>query len=143
MICRHIAGSRRAFTLIELMIVMVIIGLMVALGGFAYMNQLEKTKRKAARSAVKGNLRLALGAFYLDNNFYPTTEQGLQSLTKKPGLGPQPQNWTKPYFDDKDALIDPWGRPYQYASPGNEDREYDLWSHGKNPEATEDDIRNW
>ncbi len=140
---RQRARNARAFTLIEIMIVAVIIGMLATLGGFAYLRQLEQARIRTARLAVKGPLRLALTSYDVENGSFPTTEQGLAALLVEPTAGPEPANWTEPYFEDKDTVIDPWGRPYQYRSPGEHKRRYDVWSRGRLLDDPADDIGNW
>ncbi len=113
---RHIQRLRRAagFTLIELMVVLVIIGVLAALIVPNVLDRADDARVTAARTDIN-NLMQALKLYRLDNQRYPTSEQGLQALVSKPGTEPVPPNW-KPSLDK--LPNDPWGRPYQYVNPG-------------------------
>ena len=115
----------RGFTLIELMVVLVIIGVLAALIVPNVLDRTDDARATAARTDVN-NLVQALKLYKLDNQRYPTAEQGLEALVRKPTAGAVPPNW-KPYLDKLPA--DPWGRPYQYANPGVKG-EIDVFSYG-------------
>ncbi len=111
------ACSRRrttGFTLIELLVILVIIGVLAALIVPNVIDRAEESRVTAARADV-GQLMQALKLYRLDNQRYPTQEQGLQALVQRPSVGPAPLNW-RPYLDK--LPTDPWGRPYQYLNPG-------------------------
>ncbi|MBM3334992.1 type II secretion system major pseudopilin GspG [Candidatus Sumerlaeota bacterium] len=138
------SASRRGFTLIEVMTVVVLISLLAALAGMRLVGNANRAKVKIARAVVKGTLSTALENFYLDNSFYPTTDQGLEALVEKPTSPPEPTD----YPDDgylKEIELDPWNMPYQYVCPGaHNERGYDLWSVGPDRQSgTADDIVNW
>ena len=113
------------FTLIEIMVVMVIIGLLMALVGPNLIGRSEKAKSQAAAMQIE-RLGTVLDTFRLDIGRYPTTQEGLQALVQRPsGL----ERWDGPYLN-KGVPKDPWDRPYVYRSPGDGGRPYDIYSLG-------------
>jgi general secretion pathway protein G len=136
-------GRRKdpGFTLIELLLVVVIIGILAAI----VVPKLAGRSEEARIAQAKGNLatfRTSLGNYEVDNGKYPTTEQGLLALLVKPASAPEPKNWKGPYIDCVEIPLDPWGKPYIYAYPGERNLQgYDLYSEGPdNQPGTEDDI---
>ena len=133
---------QRGFTLIELMVVLAIIGMLAALVVPNVLNRADDARVTAAKTDV-GNLMNALKLYRLDNQNYPTAEQGLNALIAKPTTGPSPLNW-KPYIDK--LPNDPWGRPYQYMNPGVKG-EVDVLSLGADGqpggEGKNADIGSW
>jgi len=129
------------FTLLELLVVMVIIGLLAGYVGPKYFAQIGKSEIKATRAQLD-SLEKALDQYRLDTGHYPSTEQGLTALTVKPD---NDARWDGPYLK-KSVPDDPWGHAYQYKSPG-EHGEYDLYSLGKDgqPGGTNEmaDIVSW
>jgi general secretion pathway protein G len=130
------------FTLIELMVVLVIIGVLGALIVPNVLDRADDARVTAARTDVH-NLMQALKMYRLDNQRYPTTEQGLRALVARPATPPLPPNW-RPYLDK--LPNDPWGRPYQYLNPGVYG-EVDVWSFGADGqpggEGRNADIGSW
>jgi general secretion pathway protein G len=131
----------KGFTLLELLVVMVIIGLLVGIVGPKYFSQLDQSKIKTARAQIDA-FGKALDHYRLDNGRYPTTEEGLEALRTKPQSA---SRWRGPYLD-KALPVDPWDKTYQYKSPG-ERGEYDLYSFGSDgqPGGNDNaaDIGNW
>ena len=132
----------RGFTLIELMVVLVIIGVLAALIVPNVLDRADDARVTAARTDVN-NLMQALKLYKLDNQRYPTGEQGLQSLIARPTGGPIPPNW-KPYLEK--LPNDPWGKPYQFLNPGVKG-EIDVMSFGADGQAGGEgknaDIGSW
>jgi general secretion pathway protein G len=131
----------RAFTLLELLVVMVIIGLLAGYVGPKYFAQIGKSEVKTAKAQIDA-IEKALDQYRLDTGRYPTTEQGLGALFTRPANEPK---WSGPYLK-KDLPADPWSHPYQYRSPG-EYGEYDVLSFGKDGQpggsAEAADITSW
>jgi general secretion pathway protein G len=131
----------RGFTLIEMLIVMVILGLLAALVGPRMFGKVGKSKQKAAKAQIS-LFETALDTYRLDTSRYPTTDQGLQALRVKPtGV----ERWDGPYLP-KDVPLDPWGHPYQYRSPG-EHGDCDIISLGADGadggEGEDGDVVSW
>src|SRR5215217_5443187 len=143
---RHLSTVRRrvqaGFTLIELMVVLVIIGVLAALIVPNVLERADDARATAAKTDVN-NLVQALRLYRLDNQRYPTAEQGLQALLTKPTTMPVPPNW-KPYLEK--LPNDPWGRPYQYLNPGIK-AEIDVMSFGADGqpggEGKDADVGSW
>jgi len=129
------------FTLIELMVVLVILGLLAALVAPRVLNRLSQSKVKIAKTQIE-MLSSALDQFKLDVGRYPTTEEGLKALIENPGI----PNWNGPYLKKKRIPKDPWGRDFIYKCPG-EHGEYDLYSLGADGkpggEGENVDITSW
>lgn len=115
----------RGFTLLELLVVIVIIGLLAAYVGPRYFAQLGKSETKVAKAQIE-SFGKALDTFRLDTGHYPSTEQGLDALVAKPA---NETKWQGPYLQ-KNVPLDPWGKAYIYHSPG-QTSEFDLLSYGK------------
>ena len=128
--------ERKGFTLLELMVVIVILGLLAAIVAPKFLKRGEEAKITTTQVQIK-NIEQALKMYKLDNSFYPTTDQGLEALVKKPESEPEPRNWKGPYMDEipKDA----WGNKFLYISDG---KSYIIVSKGPDgEEGTEDDIK--
>jgi len=136
----------RGFTLIELMVVILVIGILAALVAPSIFGHVSTAKEQAARAQIE-LLGAALDSYRLDNGSYPTTAQGLGALRREPESGPRPPNWRGPYLR-KEIPRDPWGQPYVYRSPGQANPwSYDLLTRGKDgqPGGTGEDadITSW
>ncbi len=130
------------FTLIELLVVLTIIGVLAALIVPNVLSRAEEAKVTAARTDIS-NLMQQLKLYKLDNQRFPTGEQGLEALVRKPTAGSIPPNW-KPYIDK--LPNDPWGRPYQYVNPGVKG-DVNVFSYGADGqsggEGTNADVGSW
>jgi general secretion pathway protein G len=131
----------RGFTLLELLVVMVILGLLVGYVAPKYFAQVGKSETKTAKAQIE-SLEKALDIYRLDTGHYPPTEAGLKALNTRPDNEPK---WNGPYLK-KDLPMDPWGRPYVYKLPG-EHGDFDLFSLGKDGQpggqADNADVTNW
>ena len=134
----------RGFTLIEMMVVIVIMGVLAALIVPKVMNRPDEARIVAAKQDIAA-LSQALKLYRLDNRRYPTTEQGLQALVQKPTIAPIPDNWKTGGYLER-LPKDPWGAPYQYLAPGVHG-EIDVFSFGGDGQAggegSDADVGNW
>ncbi len=129
----------KGFTLIELMLVVIIIGALVAMVMPRLTGRSEQARSSAAMADVRANIATALKLYEMDIGNFPTSEEGLDALFNNPG---SVRNWSGPYLERKP--IDPWGREYKYRCPGDHRRsDYDLYSLGKDGVESEDDVTNW
>jgi general secretion pathway protein G len=136
-----------AFTLIELMVVIVILGILAAFVVPRLAKRPEDARVMKARIEIS-NIEQALELYYLDNGIYPSMEQSLGALIEKPQTGEIPENWKEGGYLVKGRLsADPWGNPYIYVSPGIHNADYDIYSLGKDRqeggEGYDADITNW
>jgi general secretion pathway protein G len=131
--------SQHGFTLTELMLVVVIIGILAALVIPKIVGNGERARVTAANADIKGGIKSALGQYEVDNGNFP---KSLQDLIVAPGNA---KNWHGPYFDSPKLPVDPWGNPYVYYFPGKHNPNgYDLSSTGPDgKEGTDDDIGSW
>jgi general secretion pathway protein G len=141
---RASGGQQRGFSLVEILVVLVIMGLLISIVAPTVLNRADDARIQKAQADFKA-IETALKIYRLDNYVYPTTEQGLEALVQPSPLEPQPRN-----FKDGGYLaevpVDPWGRPYLYMSPG-ENGEVDIYSLGADGlaggEGQNADIGNW
>jgi general secretion pathway protein G len=154
-------NARRAFTLLEIMVVIAIIGLLVGVAVNGVQNALEKSRERTARLFITATLKTPLGTYRIDNGSYPTTADGLSALLNRPANA---INWGGPYLEGISAIPnDPGGNPYRYEFPSTRSTSasatvdavttttpttgvarYDIWSHGADGiDGTADDIGNW
>ncbi|MBU2549960.1 MAG: type II secretion system major pseudopilin GspG [Proteobacteria bacterium] len=138
---------RPGFTLIEILVVVVILGILAGLVIPRIADQPEKARRTKARLQIE-SLETALKLFKLDNGYYPTTEQGLEALVRKPTIGRVPVRWRDGgYLEKNQVPKDPWGRDFVYISPGIHLQDFDLYSLGTDGEpggeGTDADVNNW
>jgi general secretion pathway protein G len=136
-----------AFTLIEMIVVIVIIAVLAGLVGPRMFSNVGKAKINAAKAQIE-LLGLALDSYRLDNDIYPTTEQGVEALVREPEIAPFPKNWDGPYLKKLEVPLDPWDNPYIYICPGEVNQGgYDLYTlgrDGKEGGVDEDqDIFSW
>ncbi len=136
--------DRRGFTLIEIMVVVVILGLLAALVVPKLIGRTEEAKRTQAAVQMK-NIEQALELFKLDNGFYPATDQGIQALVTLPESGRIPKNYRKQGYLDR-VPKDPWSNDYIYVSPGTHG-EFDMTSYGADGvpggENEDSDVNSW
>ena len=136
--------AHRGFTLIEILVVIVIMGILAALVVPKLMSRPDEARTVAARHDIMA-LMQALKMYRLDNSRYPSTEQGLQALVSKPAGSPQPNNWKAGGYIER-LPRDPWGAPYQFLNPGAHG-EIDVFSFGADGiaggEGIDADIGSW
>ncbi len=139
-----IAKRHAGFTLIEVMVVIVILGILAALVVPKVMSRPDEARIVAAKQDI-GSLLQALKLYRLDNRRYPTGDQGLQALVSKPQQAPVPDGWKAGGYIER-LPLDPWGQPYQYLSPGLHG-EIDVFSFGADGaaggEGNDADVGNW
>jgi len=120
----------RGFTLIEVLVVVVIMGLLIGLIGPNVLGQVDKARVTTAKADMS-TMAQALDMYKLDNHFYPSTDQGLEALVSKPTASPVPKNWNQQgYLKGNEIPVDPWGNEYIYYSPGDDSLPYELISMG-------------
>jgi len=133
--------NKRAFTLIELMLVVIIISVLAAMVVPNLVGRSQEARIAAASGGIE-NVSVALGLYELDNGIFPSTEQGLAALKVKPTTSPVPPDWKGPYL--RKIPNDPWGNPYVYTCPGvHNTQDFDLSSYGADGMESSDDIVNW
>ena len=144
---RKLPKGQRGFTLIEIMVVVVIIGVLGAIVVPQFMSRPDQAKVTAAKTDIQA-IATSLEMYRLDNAYYPSTQQGLDALVQRPTGTPAARNWN-PQGYLKSLPVDPWGTPYQYLNPGVRAANggYDLYSLGSDGvtggEGHAADIGNW
>jgi general secretion pathway protein G len=138
--------NNRGFTLIELMVVIIILGILAGLIVPRIMGRPEEARQMKAKVQIE-SIETALKLYKLDNGYYPTTEQGLQALVQPPAVGRLPNAWREGgYLEKSKVPKDPWGNEYVYLSPGIHG-DFDLISYGADGEpgggGKDQDINNW
>ena len=135
---RRKTQNAKGFTLIELMLVVIILGILVAMVVPRLVGRGEQARRQAAMADIRSNIALALDLYELDNGKFP---EKLEDLLKDPGES-KASNWNGPYLKRKPR--DPWAKEYNYKTPGQHNSDYDLYSYGSDGvEGGDDDITNW
>lgn len=134
----------RGFTLVELLVVLVILGLLAGLVGPQVLNQLGGAKRDTAKIQIE-DLERAAELFSLDVGRYPTNDEGLEALVKEPASA---RGWNGPYLRRGELPRDPWGHSFQYANPGEHNpKGVDIWSNGADGtpggEGDNAEVGNW
>ena len=138
----HLLRDDRGFTLIEMIVVTIILGLLVGLIGPRLFGRVGQSRQVTARAQIE-LLGAGLDQYRLDVGSYPPSTVGLEALVRNPNL----RNWNGPYLKKSVIPLDPWGRPYQYRCCPGEHGEYDLWTEGADGkpggEGEESDITSW
>lgn len=145
---RKRTARRKAFTLLE---VLLVVGILALLAAFVVPNLIgvkDQANRELAKAAVgrNGTIAGALKRYRFDVGVYPDTDEGLEALYERPSsIDDDDERWKGPYLEGTpEELKDPWGWEYQYRSPGEFNEEsFDLWSLGKDDKDDDDDIKNW
>jgi general secretion pathway protein G len=139
---RRLLSDERGFTLIEMIVVTIILGLLVGLVGPRLFGRVGQSKQTTARAQIE-LLGAGLDQYRLDVGSYPPSSLGLEALVRNPNLS----NWNGPYLKKNAIPLDPWGRPYQYRCCPGEHGEYDLWTEGADGkpggEGEGADITSW
>lgn len=133
-------NQQQGFSLIEVLVVVVIMGMLIGLIGPNVLGQVDRARVTTAKSDI-ASLSQALDMYKLDNHFYPTTDQGLDALIKRPQSSPEPRNWNpEGYIKGNKLPLDPWDGEYVYMSPGDNNRPYELLSLGADARSGGEDY---
>ena len=139
---KQIMRSQAGMTLIEIMVVIAIVAGLAGIIGVSVFGQRDKANIESTAIQIN-NLMDALNLYKLDANRFPSTEQGLDALVEKPGIGKVPKNYPPEGYLDK-LPKDAWGNDFEYASPGTHGNRVEIWSCGPDEECdTEDDVKSW
>lgn len=134
--------KKQTFSLIEILLVAVMVSALAAMVVPRLTGRSEQAREAIAKSDITVNIPTALKLYELDNDTFPTTEQGLIALVSAPKQPPVPQSWNGPYLEMK-SLKDPWGRDYIYRYPGTYGPIFDLYSLGSSGGDDQTNITNW
>lgn len=140
---RPAQAAVRAFTVLEMMVVIAIIAMLVGLTVTNFDKIIGDTRGKTAEMFVKSSIKVPMQQYNMAMGDYPSTAEGLQALVVAPSS--KADRWKGPYLEGGKLPVDPWGEPYQYRYPGTKNKSgYDLWSKGQDKQdGTEDDVGNW
>jgi len=127
MTVNNIRARQSGFSLIEIMVVVIIIGLLASIVAPAVLNRADDARLQKVQADFSA-IQTALKMYRIDNYVYPSSEQGLEALVERPTIAPEPRNWRQGGYLEE-LPRDPWGNRYQYLSPG-ESREYDIYTLG-------------
>ena len=130
--------NKNAFTLIEIMLVVIIIGVLAAVVMPRLSGRAEQARVSVARADIDVNFATALKLYEIDNGTYPSTDEGLAALLTAPASA---KRWKGPYLDRK--ILDPWGQEYRYHSPSSYHAAYDIFSIGADGVEGSDDVTSW
>lgn len=135
---------KNGFTLIEILLVIILIGILAGITLPSFTNQTSKGKEAAAKAEINGTFNLALSLYELHIGSFPSTEEGLKALVEKPTGLSDKVKWEGPYIKEKEVPLDPFGNEYFYECPPKHGIDYDLSSSGADGiKGNEDDITNW
>lgn len=136
---------KKGFIGIKMLIVISILNILGTVNVPSFLDRGNKGKTVLAKAAIDTYLKTGLDLYELDNGSYPSNDQGLSSLAKKPTVAPVSVDWRGPYVYNEELLRDPWEKPYTYAFPGKHNpKGYDLSSNGPDGQPeNNDDITNW
>ncbi|MEQ8821606.1 MAG: type II secretion system major pseudopilin GspG [Sumerlaeia bacterium] len=135
-------NRQRGFTFLEIMFVVVIIGVLLAIVGPRLAGKSTEARKGTAKADIR-NIKVGLAQFEMHVGRFPNTSEGIEALIEEPSGLPDDQ-WDGPYLDTDVTPKDPWGAVYNYRSPGEHSKDYDIWSSGPDgQEGTEDDVTSW